>query len=352
MTGSLYSGYVGVDYRPKPAVLLGLAVAHSTGGVDYTLTGSHEAAVDVEMTSILPYAHWQPTPSLGVWSMLGAGWGDMAVETAGAGLRRTTDLSFYMGAVGGRQALITWRGIDVAAKTDAFLSTVKSDGKVNLAAARGHARRMRLLMEGRTAVDLSPVSRVQPRLEVGGRWDSGTAEQGLGLELGGGLTYTQTAWGLSIHTQGRYLLAHQDGNFEDWGASLNLRVDPGDRGQGAWLTVTPVWGQAASGTHQLWEHAMVPESVGGRGTPAERLGWQPQRLNVDIGYGVALAGNRRKVTPYGGMAMTGPGTSRYRLGSRVELLVSRMGLNVEGERANQPGRPASHGVSVNFDWQW
>ena len=352
MTGNLYSGYVGVDYRPKPAVLLGLAVAHSTGGVDYTLTGSHEAAVDVEMTSILPYAHWQPTPSLGVWSMLGAGWGDMAVETAGAGLRRTTDLSFYMGAVGGRQALITWRGIDVAAKTDAFLSTVKSDGTVNLAAARGHARRMRLLMEGRTAVDLSPVSRVQPRLEVGGRWDSGTAEQGLGLELGGGLTYTQTAWGLSISTQGRYLLAHQDGNFEDWGASLNLRVDPGDRGQGAWLTVTPVWGQAASGTHQLWEHAMVPESVGGRGTPAERLGWQPQRLNVDIGYGIALAGNRRKVTPYGGMAMTGPGTSRYRLGSRVELLVSRMGLNVEGERANQPGRPASHGVSVNFDWQW
>ena len=352
MTGNLYSGYVGVDYRPKPAVLLGLAVAHSTGGVDYTLTGSHEAAVDVEMTSILPYAHWQPTPSLGVWSMLGAGWGDMAVETAGAGLRRTTDLSFYMGAVGGRQALITWRGIDVAAKTDAFLSTVKSDGTVNLAAARGHARRMRLLMEGRTAVDLSPVSRVSPRLEVGGRWDSGTAEQGLGLELGGGLTYTQTAWGLSISTQGRYLLAHQDGNFEDWGASLNLRVDPGDRGQGAWLTVTPVWGQAASGTHQLWEHAMVPESVGGRGTPAERLGWQPQRLNVDIGYGIALAGNRRKVTPYGGMAMTGPGTSRYRLGSRVELLVSRMGLNVEGERANQPGRPASHGVSVNFDWQW
>ena len=352
MTGNLYSGYVGVDYRPKPAVLLGLAVAHSTGGVDYTLTGSHEAAVDVEMTSILPYAHWQPTPSLGVWSMLGAGWGDMAVETAGAGLRRTTDLSFYMGAVGGRQALTTWRGIDVAAKTDAFLSTVKSDGKVNLAAARGHARRMRLLMEGRTAVDLSPVSRVQPRLEVGGRWDSGTAEQGLGLELGGGITYTQTAWGLSLATQGRYLLAHEDGNFEDWGASLNLRVDPGDRGQGAWLTVTPVWGRAASGTHQLWEHAMVPESVGGRGTPAERLGWQPQRLNVDIGYGIALAGTGQTVTPYGGVAMTGPGTSRYRLGSRVELLVSRMGLNVEGERANQPGRPASHGVSVNFDWQW
>ena len=42
---------------------------------------------------------------------------------------------------------------------------------------------------------LSPVSRVQPRLEVGGRWDRDTAEQGLILELGGGLAYTQTEWG-------------------------------------------------------------------------------------------------------------------------------------------------------------
>ena len=70
--------------------------------------------------------------------------------------------------MGGRQALTTWQGIDLAAKTDAFLTTLRSEAKTNLLGARGHAER------------------VQPRLEVGGRWDSGTAEQGLGLELGGG----------------------------------------------------------------------------------------------------------------------------------------------------------------------
>ena len=52
-----------------------------------------------------------------------------------------------------------------------------------------------LSLEGQAAVALSPVSRVQPRLEVGGRWDRDTAEQGLILELGGGLAYTQTEWG-------------------------------------------------------------------------------------------------------------------------------------------------------------
>ena len=349
MTGNLYSGYVGVDYRPKPAVLLGLAVAHSTGGVDYTLTGASQAAVDVEVTSILPYAHWQPTPSLGVWSMLGAGWGNMAVETAvSAGLRRTTDLSSWMGAVGGRQALITWQGIDVAAKTDAFLTTMKSDGRVGLAAARGRAQRVRLLMEGRTAVDLSPVSRVQPRLELGGRWDSGTAEQGLGLELGGGLAYTQTDWGLSVDTQGRYLLVHQDGAFENWGASVNVRLDPGIGGEGAYLTVAPVWGQPGSGVAQLWGNAAA---VPGGPTPARAAGWRPANVAVDVGYGLALADGRDLLTPYGGLVLGDPGAARYRLGSRWAVS-TLLDLSVEGERAEQPGQAVAHRVSVRLGWQW
>ena len=59
--GNVFTGYLGVDYRLQPTVLLGLAVAHSQGDVDVTLT------------SLLPYAHWSPRPGLGVWGMFGAG---------------------------------------------------------------------------------------------------------------------------------------------------------------------------------------------------------------------------------------------------------------------------------------
>ena len=350
MEGTLYSGYVGLDYRPKPTVLLGLGVSHGTGNVNYERTAvSERGGMDVKLTSVFPYAHWQPRQGLRVWSMLGAGWGEMEVKFAGdAGRTRTTDLTSLMGAVGGRQALTTWQGIDLAAKTDAFLATLRSSGKTNLPGARGHAERVRLLVEGRTEWMPSAESRMQPRLELGGRWDSGTAEQGLGAEIGGGLAYTQTTWGLSVEAQGRYLVAHQAGAFEDWGASLNVRLDPRVAGQGAYLTVSPVWGQSASGVEQLWGSpgAITENVVGLRpGTP----GWLPQQFQVDVGYGLALSEGRGLMTPYGGLAIEGVGAFRYRLGGRLDL-TSFLTLRLEGEHAKQTGQAATHGITLRLDW--
>ena len=261
----------------------------------------------------------------------------------------TTRLTSWLGAVGGRQALTTWQGIDLAAKTDAFMTTVRSADKTNLPGARGHAQRVRLLVEGRTAVEVSSVSRLEPRLELGGRWDNGTAEQGLGAELGGGVAYTRTDWGLSVDAQGRYLLLHEDGAFEDWGASVSVRLDPGVAGEGAYLTVAPVWGQASSGVDQLWSPATALSQTSGTSRPA--TGWQPHRLEVDLGYGLALADGRGFLTPYGGLALAGPGSSRYRLGSRLALS-SSLDVTLEGERAEQPGQKTAHGVSARLGWQW
>ena len=349
MDGTLYSGYVGVDYRPQATMLLGLALAHSTGDVNYERTGAIKAGADVELTSVLPYAHWQPRPGLGVWGLAGVGWGEMDLKLVGDPQTYTTGLTSWLGAVGGRQALTTWQGIDLAAKTDAFLTTVRSAGKTNLPAARGHAQRVRLVVEGRTAVEVSPVSRLEPRLELGGRWDNGTAEQGLGAELSGGVAYTRTDWGLSVDAQGRYLLLHEDGAFEDWGASMSVRLDPGVAGEGAYLTVAPVWGQASSGVEQLWSPATALSQTSGTSRPA--TGWQPHRLEVDLGYGLALADGRGFLTPYGGLALAGPGSSRYRLGSRLALS-SSLDVTLEGERAEQPGQKPAHGVSVRLGSQW
>ena len=80
-------------------------------------------------------------------------------------------------------------------------------------------------------------------------------------------------------------------------------------------------------------------------------GWRPHRLAVDMGYGLALADGRGFLTPYGGLALAGPGSSRYRLGSRLALS-SSLAVTLEGERADQPGQEPAHGVLVRVGWQW
>ena len=62
-----------MDYRLQPNVLLGLAVAHSQGDVDYEALAVTKGDVDLALTSVLPYVHWSPQPGLGVWGLFDAG---------------------------------------------------------------------------------------------------------------------------------------------------------------------------------------------------------------------------------------------------------------------------------------
>ena len=355
MDGDLYSGYLGLDYRLDPKIMLGLALSHATGDVDYEVTRNQtKVGLDVQLTSVLPYARWQPYAGLGLWGMFGAGWGEMDLDVAdfdGFNEKQTTDLTLVMGALGGRQALVSWQGIDFAAKADAFRSTLRSQGKVNLPSARGGSGRVRLLLEGRTDVMISPVSRLQPRLELGGRWDTGEADRGLGAEIGGGVAYTHTKLGLGVEAQGRYLLAHEEDAFEDWGASLKVRMDPGIKGQGFWLSMAPVWGRPSTGAERLWggagSAAVVLDSSRDR---SGRSGWAPGQLEMDLGYGVAMS-DGGLVTPYGGLALGRAGAARYRFGSRLTLNTV-LDLRVEGEREEQSGGVVSHGVMTRLNWQW
>lgn len=249
MDGDVYSGYLGLDYRVRPDVLLGLAAAHSRGDVDYAAAGVTEGNLDVELTSVLPYAHWTPAPGLGVWGLLGAGWGSAELRDEAGTVK--SDLEMLMAAGGVRQELLKWRRIGLALKADTFLTELETDEKEGLPETAGDAQRVRLLLESRTDWEMSDESHVTPVLELGGRWDGGKAETGLGAELGGRLEYAHTRLGFGLEAGGRYLLAHQKSAFDEWGASLILHLDPGVAKRGLWLTFAPVWGAEASKVAQM-----------------------------------------------------------------------------------------------------
>ena len=348
MDGNVFTGYLGVDYRLQPNILLGLAVAHSQGDVDYETMDVTKGDVDVTLTSVLPYAHWSPQPGLGVWGLFGAGWGDLQLRDEAG--RVKTDLEMLLGAVGARQEVLTWRQIDVALKADAFLTELEAGADDRLPETAGDAQRLRLMVEGRTAWAMSEDSHLTPVFEIGGRWDGGKAETGVGAEMGGGFEYAHPKLGLGIEARGRYLLAHQKSAFDEWGASLTLRLDPGAARRGLWLSLAPVWGAEASQVEQMWGSAEALRA--GAETDQETApGLAPDSVELDVGYGVVAHEGAGLLTTYGGVSLAGPGSRGVRLGGSLAV-GEWIDLSVEGERTTQQGGGAEHQVALYGHLCW
>jgi len=150
--------------------------------------------MDLMLPSVLPYAPWSPRPGLGVWELFGASWSSLDLKDEAGKVE--TDLEMLMGAVGARQEVLTWRQIDAAVKADAFLTELEAGADDRLPKTAGDAQRLRLMVEGRTAWAMSEDSHRPPIFEIGGRWDGGKAETGVGAELGGGVAYAHAKLGV------------------------------------------------------------------------------------------------------------------------------------------------------------
>ena len=85
---------------------------------------------------------------------------------------------------------------------------------------------MRVRLDGSWALMLEDGSRLTPAVDIGLRHDGGDAETGFGLNVGGGGAYAVPARGLTGELNGRWLLAHSDDDFREWGVSGSLLYDP------------------------------------------------------------------------------------------------------------------------------
>ena len=82
------------------------------------------------------------------------------------------------------------------------------------------------------------------------------------------------------------------GNYEEWGASASVRIDPGADGRGLSLMLAPAWGNTASGTERLWgaRHAGLLAPGGAFEATS--------RLAAEIGYGLEAPHGLGTVTPF------------------------------------------------------
>ena len=352
LDGDVFTGTVGVDGAWE-RWLAGVAVAHSRGDGAFTMPGTEERGrgeLENTLTSLHPYLRYAVNDRLAVWGVLGYGWGELTL-TPDTGTTLATDTTLLMGAFGGRGILLAAAdsgGFELATRTDAMLTRTTSDAVAGLESGDAEAHRLRLILEGSRGFTWAEGRSLTPSVELGLRHDWGDAETGFGVEIGGRMRYADPALGLTIEGAVRALLAHEDSDYEEWGASGSLRIDPGSAGQGLALTLAPAWGATASGVDGLWSQqttaGLAPQ--GNRQAPTGQL-------NAEVGYGFAAFGTGL-LTPYAGAVLSDGAARTYRVGTRLHLTggwATGLTLNLEGLRQEPAGQqPVNQGLRLQLTW--
>ncbi len=347
-SGKLFSAHVGADVALGGGVMGGVAVSRFESAIDYTDRSDEDAGAiegdhEHRMVAVHPYLGWSGGGGERLWAALGYGHGEVRIADTGIFDRyewQESDGRLVAGALGGAVPVYGDgdSAVEMRASAEATRYVLADNGEA-IAGVSVSTRRVRLATVGSWNWALRGGRLLEPSLEAGLRWDDGDGATGVGVELGGGLAWSDAAAGLSASVSGRSLVAHGS-DVEEWGASGSLHMDAGGDGRGLSLSLSPAWGASGSGLARLWEEGMASrDGVGGEGGG---------RLEGELGYGLAAWGEAGTLTPYGGLALGGD-ERRYSLGQRLALGTA-LGLKIEATRSEHPA--VSHGLGLELRMSW
>ena len=354
--GDMFAGHLGVDAALADGVRAGAAISRFESSVDYTdhsgktpVAGTHES----RMTSVHPYAGLSLPDGSRLWALAGYGRGEIKIEDAEAG-SQSSGSALLTAAAGAEARLLSEGATAFDLKGDAEAARLEvDDNNDRIEGLSVRTWRMRLALEGSHGFEWFPETVLTPSLELGLRWDGGDGETGVGVEIGGSLGYVDRKTGLTAEISGRALAAHE-GGAREWGASGLLRLDPGMEGRGLSLSLSPSWGDAASGMARLWEDGLTGPAANGElsnGAVGVRAGAPEGRIEAELGYGLPAFDGAGLVTPYSGVAFANGGERRYRVGGRLDLGTG-IDLSLEGSRRESANRTPEHGANLMLRMNW
>ena len=292
LNGDMRTTMLGADYRRGP-LTVGLSVGRSLGLGGYG--GPSAGQVTSSMTGVYPWLGYQVNDRVSVWGVTGYGTGALSLTPDGA-TALETGMSMAMTAAGTRGELIGSRatgGFALAFKADALwvgAATELVDGAAGrLNASQAGVTRVRTALEGSRGFSVGGRVSLTPSVEVGLRQDGGDAETGAGMDVGGGLVFTDAVTGLSLDVRVRTLVVHQADGFTERGMSLSFGWDPTPSSPlGLTARVAPSWGgQAAGGAEALWNGQMA------YGAGSHHMAGSGGQVNAEVGYGLPRGPLRR-----------------------------------------------------------
>ena len=267
------------------------------------------------------------------------------------------DMDLTMGAVGLRGVAVEAPadgGFELAVKTDAMAVRTTSEKTRGLAAAEADVTRLRLGLEGTWRGLALGTGTLLPFAEIAVRHDGGDAETGFGLDLGGGLSWSDPQSGLSAEVRGRGLLTHESKGFRDRGLSGSFAWNPGEgRGRGPTLTLTQTMGASASGGADA---LLGQRHLGLLAANDDDTELANRRLELRMGYGVPALEDRFTMTPELGLGLS-DSRREYSLGWRLGLAQpgpTALELRLEATRSESANDNAApeHGVRFGLTARW
>ena len=276
----------------------------------------NKGEVESSLTSVYPYFGYEFGEDKVLWGILGIGEGDVTL-TQQNNRSNKADISMRMGAVGAKGPLLSQRegdGMDMTIQADGMWVQMNSDKTREMVSSESDVTRLRLMLDSSKNFNVRE-GVLTPFFQMGVRYDGGDAEEGMGLEAGGGVRYV--SGGLTLEAEARKLLVHEQDKYEEWGARAAVRIDSGKQGQGLSLSIAPTWGTAASNNaDRLWS-AKELHTLGGN----ENLKNSEQRLDAEIRYGLWRPFSFLKglLTPFISASLSDDSDKVYRTGARWNI---------------------------------
>ena len=359
LDGEATSALLGADYAEErwDAGLV-LSVSRGTGSYRGVDSGSTEAS----MTGLYPWGRYALGERTSLWGVAGYGAGDLTV-TPQIGPAMNTDIDLALAALGVRSTLLVpgpVGGPGLEAISDVLGVRTRSESVEGMAASRAQATRLRAGLRGSWTYLYGTragtgAGAVKPSLEVGLRHDGGDAETGFGLELGGGLAWSDASLGLTGQVRAQGVVSHSDGALRAEGVSGALGWDPRPSSAiGPSLSLRSSLGASSSGAVADLFGTTTPEAVRARGdAPLE------PSLEAALGYGLPAFGGRVVGVPEIGLGLSDDRRT-YRLGWRLLPAAGYSGsvawsgpghfeLSIVAARHDAAARAPEHAVGVRFN---
>ena len=344
--GESSTGILGADYR-RGTRAIGFLVSRSTGKGTYG-SGDGGGRISAKLAGLYPFFHAHPMDRYSIWGVAGHGRGKIRLEPR-KGPTSEAGISMAMAALGTRGVVGNANGIDVAVETDGFLVRTRSEAAPGLSATDSQAGRVRVGLDGAAPFEIDGFGSVVPSVGLGMRYDSGDAESGYGIDLGGGLALDGVRTGISVQLQGRALLVHEAERVSDWGWSGTLYFDPAPSSdRGVDFSLSSSRGASTEGRADALRNV---ETVGG--LLEESTGSPATSVDAEIGYGVLVADGKFTGRPVIGIGYSGSERT-YRTGYTLRLARrGRIGMELGLEAYRRIGvQNREHGARVEFALRW